>query len=90
MTPESNAIAKIQDWSEVYRLAQVYRQQQQWEAAAIALQRAVELKSDFWSWHNLGDALSQLQQWQKATTAYLHGITLQTQNKISYQKIRYE
>ncbi|MEM6612036.1 MAG: GNAT family N-acetyltransferase [Cyanobacteria bacterium P01_C01_bin.72] len=79
MTPKLKAIAKIKDWSEVYHLAQVYRQQQQWQEAAIALQRAVELKSDFWSYHHLGDALSQLQQWQNAAAAYNQAIKLDSQ-----------
>ncbi|MEO1671586.1 MAG: GNAT family N-acetyltransferase [Cyanobacteria bacterium J06631_2] len=79
MTPELSAIAKIKDWSEVYHLAQGYRQQQQWQEAAIAFQRAIELKTDFWSYHHLGDARSQLQQWQGAAAAYSQAIDLDPQ-----------
>ncbi|MEO0928496.1 MAG: GNAT family N-acetyltransferase, partial [Cyanobacteria bacterium J06643_13] len=77
MTREFNEVAQINDWSEVYQLAQTYRQQQQWQSAAIALQRTIELKSDFfWSYHHLGDTLSQLQQWQGAVKAYRQAVQL--------------
>ena len=80
MTSEVDVIAKSQDWSEVYELAQTYRQQKQWQSAAIALQRAVKLKSDFfWSWHYLGDVLGKLQQWQPAANAYSEAIKLDPQ-----------
>ena len=80
MTSELEAIATIEDWSEVYELAESYRQQQQWQAVAIALQRSLELKPDFfWSYHHLGDALCQLKQWQNAAKAYTQAIKLDPQ-----------
>jgi tetratricopeptide (TPR) repeat protein len=79
MTPELKAIA-IQDWSEIYDLANIYRQQEQWQAAAIALQQSIELRPDFfWSHHHLGDVLSKLQQWQKAAQAYSEAVKLDSQ-----------
>ena len=80
MTSELDAIARSQDWSEVYELAQTYRQQKQWQPAAIALQRAVKLKGDFfWSWHYLGDVSGKLEQWQSAANAYSEAIKLDPQ-----------
>jgi tetratricopeptide (TPR) repeat protein len=68
---ELNQIAKQYNWSEVYNLADTYRQQQQWEKAAIAFQQAIELQPNFfWSHHHLGDALSQLKQWDQASLSY--------------------
>jgi tetratricopeptide (TPR) repeat protein len=79
MTIKLKAIA-IQDWSEIYDLANTYRQQEQWQAAAIALQRTIELRPDFfWSHHHLGDVLSKLQQWQKAAQAYSEAVKLDPQ-----------
>ena len=67
----------MQDWSEVYELGDTYRQQQQWQEAAIAFQRAIELKSDFfWAYHHLGDVYSHLQQWQQAAKAYSQAVKL--------------
>ncbi|MEL6494723.1 MAG: GNAT family N-acetyltransferase [Cyanobacteria bacterium J06623_7] len=80
MTLEPNAIARNDNWSELYQLGENYRQQQQWQNAVIALERAVELKDDFfWSWHNLGDVYRQLQQWQKAVHAYRQATQLDPQ-----------
>ena len=80
MMSELNTIAKSRDWFQVYELAQTYHQQQQWQLAAIALQRAIELKGDFfWSWHNLGDVFSKLQQWQDAANAYSEAVKLDSQ-----------
>lgn len=84
MTSDANAIAQIvqnislkQKWSEVYELADSYREQQQWQFAAVAFKRAIELKPDsFWSYHHLGDVLSQLQQWQQAAIVYSRAIKL--------------
>jgi len=84
MTRDSNVIAKIiqdialkQNWLEVYNLADYYREQQQWQLAAVAFTQATKLKPDsFWSYHHLGDALSQLKQWQKAAIAYSHSVKL--------------
>jgi tetratricopeptide (TPR) repeat protein len=79
MTIRLEAIAS-QDWSEVYDLANTHRQQEQWQAAEIALQRTIELKSDFfWSHHHLGDVLSKLQQWQKAVQAYDEAVKINPQ-----------
>ena len=79
MTPELRAIAR-QDWSEIYDLANTYRQQEQWQSAAIALQRTIELRPDFfWSHHHLGDVFSKLQQWQKAAQAYSEAVKLDSQ-----------
>jgi len=52
----------MQDWSEVYELGDTYRQQQQWSEAAIAFQRAIELRPDFGSYHHLGDVYTKLRQ----------------------------
>jgi Tfp pilus assembly protein PilF/GNAT superfamily N-acetyltransferase len=74
---ELNKIADQHNWSEVYNIADTYRQQQQWRQAAIAFQRAIELQPDFfWSYHHLGDALSHLQQWQRASLAYSHAVEI--------------
>jgi tetratricopeptide (TPR) repeat protein len=79
MTIKPKAIA-IQDWSEIYDLANTYRQQKQWQAAEIALQRTIELRPDFfWSHHHLGDVLTKLQQWQKAAQAYSEAVKLDPQ-----------
>ncbi|MBW4536686.1 MAG: GNAT family N-acetyltransferase [Pleurocapsa minor HA4230-MV1] len=79
MTIKLKEIA-IQDWSEIYDLANTYRQQEQWQAAAIALQQTIELRPDFfWSHHHLGDVLSKLQQWQKAAQAYSEAVKLDPQ-----------
>ena len=84
MTRDVNETAKIiqdialkQNWSEIYNLADGYREKQQWQLAAVAFKRAIELKPDsFWSYHHLGDSLSQLQQWQQAAIAYSRGVKL--------------
>ena len=77
MTIESKAIAQSNNWSEVYSLADNYRQQQQWQQAATAFQKAIALQPDFfWSYHHLGDVLSQLQQWQQAAVAYNRAVQL--------------
>ncbi len=71
MTSEFKAIAKIDDWSKVYNLAETYQKEERWQQAAQAFEQAIELKEDFfWSYHHLGDTLSRLQQWQQATQAY--------------------
>ncbi|MEL6930326.1 MAG: GNAT family N-acetyltransferase [Cyanobacteria bacterium J06600_6] len=70
----------MQDWSEVYELGDTYRQQQQWQSAAIAFQRAIELRPDFfWSYHHLGDVYTHLQQWQPAEIAYSKAVQLNPQ-----------
>ena len=77
MTAELEAIAIKQNWLEIYELADTYKTQQQWQAASIAFQRAIELDpSFFWSYHHLGDALSKLQQWEKAVEAYNRAVEL--------------
>ena len=74
---ELNAIANRDDWSKVYSLAESYQQQQQWQLAAEAFQRAIQLRPDFfWSYHHLGDILTQLQQWRQASLAYSHAVKL--------------
>ncbi|BAZ43715.1 glycosyl transferase family protein [Chondrocystis sp. NIES-4102] len=71
------AIAVESNWSKVYHLADTYRQQQQWQAAAIAYQRSIELQPDFfWSWHNLADVLLKLQHWQQAVLAYRRAVDI--------------
>ena len=65
------------NWSEVYDLADNYRQQQQWQPAAAAFKQAIALRPDFfWSYHHLGDVLSQLQQWQPSAVAYQRAVQL--------------
>lgn len=77
MTLELEKIASIQNWSEVYELADTYRKQEQWQTATIAFRRVIELKPDcFWSYHHLGDTLSKLGQWHKATKAYTRAVGL--------------
>ena len=74
---ELKAIAENDNWSEVYSLADTYRQQQRWQQAAIAFQQAIKLRSDyFWSYHHLGDVLSQLKQWKQAAIAYHRAVQL--------------
>ncbi|PSB10966.1 hypothetical protein C7B62_07520 [Pleurocapsa sp. CCALA 161] len=80
MASELKAIAQGQDWSEIYDLANTYRQQEQWQSAAIALQQAIELRPNFfWSHHHLGDVFSKLQQWQAAAQAYSEAVKLDPQ-----------
>ncbi|WP_019507067.1 GNAT family N-acetyltransferase [Pleurocapsa sp. PCC 7319] len=77
MTAEIKAIASNSNWSEVYDLADTYRNQQQWQNAAIAFQRAIELRPDFfWSYHHLGDVFTQLRQWKQAAIAYRRAVQL--------------
>ena len=77
MTANLEAIAKTDDWSKVYDWAETFKKQEQWQPAAQAFQRAIELNADFfWSWHNLGDVLSKLQQWQPAAQAYNNAVKL--------------
>ena len=77
MTFDLEAIAETNDWSKVYELAERYKRQQQWQQAAQAFQRAVELRVDFsWSYHHLGDALTKLQQWEQAAQAYSNAVKL--------------
>ena len=77
MAIESKAIANKDNWSEVYNLADTYRQQQQWQQAAIAFRQAIKLRPDFfWSYHHLGDALSHLQQWQQSAVVYRRAVEL--------------
>ena len=72
-----NTIAHRHDWSEVYSLAETYQKQQQWQPAALAFKRAIELRPDFfWSYHHLGDVLTQLQQWRQASVAYSRAVKL--------------
>ena len=74
---ELNAIANRHDWSEVYNLAETYQQQQQWQPAALAFKRAIELNPDFfWAYHHLGDVLTQLQQWRQASIAYSRAVKI--------------
>ena len=71
------AIASNSNWSEVYDLADTYKNQQQWQNAAIAFQRAIELRPDFfWSYHHLGDVFTQLRQWKQAAIAYRRAVQL--------------
>lgn len=80
MTPELKAIASISDWSEVYHLAETYRQEEQWDKAAIALARAIELRRNFfWSYHHLGDVLAKQQQWERAAQAYDQGVKINSE-----------
>ncbi|MGL5939931.1 MAG: GNAT family N-acetyltransferase [Waterburya sp.] len=80
MTTELNAIARQDNWFEVYHLAETYRKQQQWQSALIAFERAIELKPDFfWSWHHLADVLTKLQQWQPAVKAYNRALEIDPQ-----------
>ena len=73
----SGKIDNLDNWSEVYRLAESYQKQQQWQQAAIAFQKAIELRADFfWSYHHLGDALTKLQQWGKAAIAYNRAVQI--------------
>ena len=77
MTSEFRAIAKTDDWSKIYNLAETYQKKQQWQQAAQAFEQAIELRGDFfWSYHHLGDTLSRLQQWQQATQAYTNAVKL--------------
>jgi tetratricopeptide (TPR) repeat protein len=77
MTSEFKAIAKTDDWSKVYNLAETYQKEEQWQQAAQAFEQAIELKEDFfWSYHHLGDILSRLQQWDMATQAYGKAVKL--------------
>ncbi|MDJ0571431.1 MAG: GNAT family N-acetyltransferase [Pleurocapsa sp. MO_192.B19] len=77
MTAELTAIANNQNWSEVYDLADIYRNQQQWQKAAIAFQRAIQLRPNFfWSYHHLGDVLTKLKQWERAVQAYRRAVEL--------------
>ena len=70
----------MQDWSEVYELGDTYRQQQQWQEAAIAYQRAIELRPDFfWSYHHLGGVYTNLRQWQAAAAVYSEAVKLDSQ-----------
>ena len=70
----------MQDWSKAYEQGNTYRQQQEWQSAAIAFGRAIELKPDFfWSYHHLGDAYSKLRQWQSAAKAYSEAVKLDPQ-----------
>ncbi len=65
------------DWYKVYNLGQSCQQQQQWEQAAVAFQKAIALQPDFfWSYHHLGDTLSKLEQWQQASLAYSRGLKI--------------
>ncbi len=65
------------NWSDVYNLADNYRQQQQWQQAATAYQKAIALNPDFfWSYHHLGDVLSHLQQWQHSVAAYQRAVEI--------------
>ena len=78
MAAELKAIASKQNWSEVYDLADTYRNQQHWQKAAIALQRSIELRPDFfWSYHHLGDVLTKLQQWNQAVSVYRRAVELE-------------
>jgi tetratricopeptide (TPR) repeat protein len=80
MTAELKAIARQDNWSEVYNLADTYRQQQQWQLAVIAFERTIELKPDFfWSWHHLADVFTKLQQWQPAVKAYNRAVEIDPQ-----------
>ncbi|MGL5796102.1 MAG: GNAT family N-acetyltransferase [Waterburya sp.] len=80
MTTELNAIARQDNWFEVYHLAETYRKQQQWQSALIAFERAIELKADFfWSWHHLADVLTKLQNWQQAVKAYNRALEIDPQ-----------
>ena len=80
MTVELTAVGDRNNWSEVYDLGDTYRKQQQWQQAAIAFQRAIELKPDFfWSYHHLGDVLGHLQQWQQAALAYRRAVELNSE-----------
>jgi len=77
MAIEPKAIAQSNNWTEVYNLADTYRQQQQWQQAAIVFEEAIALQPDFfWSYHHLGDVLSHLQQWQKSAVAYQRAVQL--------------
>ena len=67
----------MENWFEVYDLADNYKNQEQWQQAAQAFKRATELNPDsFWSYHHLGDVLGKLQRWQQAKTAYSRAVQL--------------
>ena len=77
MAIEPKAIADESDWSKVYNLADGYRKQQQWQQAAVAFQRAIQLRPDFfWSYHHLGDALGHLHQWRPSAMAYRRAVEI--------------
>ena len=65
------------DWSQVYELAETYRQRQQWDNAALNFKRAIALNPDFfWSYHHLGDTLTKLQQWDNAAKVYRRAVEI--------------
>ena len=77
MTSDLAAIVNTTDWSKAYNLAERYKKQEQWQAAAQAYRRAIELRADFfWSYHHLGDALTKLEQWEQAAQAYNDALKL--------------
>ena len=88
MTSELDEVAKLEDWSEVYNLAENYRQQEQWQDAAEALERAIELRPDFfWSYHHLGGVFTKLKHWQKAARSYAHAVKLDSQFSWSWHNL---
>ena len=67
----------MENWSEVYNLAESYKNQQQWQAAAVTFEKATKLNPDFfWSYHHWGDVLIKLQQWESAVIAYSRAVEL--------------
>ena len=77
MTAEDKAVIDNNDWSEVYGLGDSHLKQGKWQQAALAFQRAIELRAGFfWSYHHLGDALTKLQQWNQAAIAYSQAVKI--------------
>lgn len=62
---------------EKHKYAESLEKQENWKAAALIYQQAIEKNSNFsWSHHNLGICQQNLQNWVAASTAYKYAIEL--------------
>jgi len=74
--------------SALYKQAEVFRQQENWEEAIALYQKTIELDPNFsWAYHQLGDLFSQQNQWIEAIEVYRQAIALNPDFSWSYHNL---
>lgn len=84
------AVDDSESWEKYHQLGDFLQEKGQYEEAAAAYHRAIELNNNFfWSYQQLGDTLSKLQQWQETVGVYRHAIELESNFPWSYNNLGY-
>jgi tetratricopeptide (TPR) repeat protein len=76
------------NWSEIYYAANSHVKEERWDEAIAAYYQAIELNpSFFWSYQNLGNALTKLQHWGEAAVIYRRAIEIDSSFFWSYHNL---